>query len=143
MRSEFIDETGRTYGRWFVVAFAGLNAHRSAEFHVRCICGEVGIVCGYMLRQGRSQSCGCLQRELAAKRLKAVNNYRESARPRVIRMWASGIRPRTWHKQHGKVQFGQDNPQYKHGRRCQGIDQKAYRVWLRQQKAVEAAVEAA
>ena len=93
---QFINETGKRYNRWLVVGFAGLTEKNSALFHTQCVCGEMGTVLGYMLRQGRSQSCGCLQRELAAKRLKEVGNYKESAQVRTQRMWDSGIRPRTW-----------------------------------------------
>jgi hypothetical protein len=136
--TDFIDEEGKQYGRWKVLRFAGLTHHRNATFECECSCPAATrkVVLGYSLRQGRSRSCGCLQRELAAQRLASVQNYKESAKPRAISMWASGIRPRSWKKQHGKAQVGQDNPSYKHGRRCRGMDEKAYKVWLKKQKAV-------
>jgi hypothetical protein len=55
-----IDETGNRYGNWVVlgsVPSQPLTRHR--RFAVRCDCGNESEVDGYILRQGRSNSCGC------------------------------------------------------------------------------------
>jgi hypothetical protein len=63
-----IDLTGQRFGRWCVIAYAGTNKRRSAQWECACACGAHGIVDGWHLRSGQSQSCGCLQRELVRVR---------------------------------------------------------------------------
>ena len=58
-----IDLTGKRFGRWRVLAYAG----RSRWF-CRCDCGVRGDVDGQSLRDGSSKSCGCLSRELVKAR---------------------------------------------------------------------------
>lgn len=56
--SAFIDITGQTFGRWTV-----LHRHpsekKSAQWLCRCSCGTERVVFGFMLRNGKSSSCGC------------------------------------------------------------------------------------
>jgi hypothetical protein len=49
-----IDLTGRNFGSWFVVSYAG-----DAHWTVRCACGGEYIRHGSALRRGRTHSCGC------------------------------------------------------------------------------------
>lgn len=65
----FIDLTGHVFGRLTVVARAKNNMHRLATWVCECTCGNTVTVNGQMLRSGRTQSCGCLKRELSRKRL--------------------------------------------------------------------------
>jgi len=53
-----IDMTGHRFGRWLVVSYAG-----DGIWNCRCDCGNEAPVIGANLRNGRSQSCGCLGRE--------------------------------------------------------------------------------
>ena len=66
--SKLIDLTGQRFGRWTVIAYAGVNKWRGARWKCLCDCGAHGIVDGWHLRSGQSQSCGCLQRELTITR---------------------------------------------------------------------------
>lgn len=56
-----------TFGRLRVLERAENSNGGSARWLCECVCGETPKVLGCSLRMGTSQSCGCLQRELAAK----------------------------------------------------------------------------
>jgi hypothetical protein len=58
-----IDLTGKRFGRWVVIAYAGRS-----RWSCVCDCGVHRVVDGNMLRRGESKSCGCLHRELAKAR---------------------------------------------------------------------------
>lgn len=60
------DITGRKFGRWLVLSFAG-----NSFWNCRCECGVEAVVRGSHLKRGHSQSCGCLKRELSSERLSA------------------------------------------------------------------------
>lgn len=64
--SRLVDMLGRTYGRLTVIARAGSDGGGRASWRCRCACGFEKVVRGENLRRGRSTSCGCLTRELAA-----------------------------------------------------------------------------
>jgi transcriptional regulator with XRE-family HTH domain len=63
-----IDLTGRQFGRWLVIEFAGNDTHNMRRWRCECRCGTIAIVRGDQLQGGHSQSCGCLQKELARRR---------------------------------------------------------------------------
>lgn len=65
--SHRIDITGRRFGRWVVVRIAG-RYRTSLLWECLCDCGTVKNVKGSHLRSGGSQSCGCLTRDLMAKK---------------------------------------------------------------------------
>lgn len=58
----FIDLTGRTVGRWTVVGYAERRG-RKHYWRCRCECGVEKTIHGEHLKEGRSRSCGCLNRE--------------------------------------------------------------------------------
>lgn len=53
------------FGRWTVVNEHGRDQNGRRTFLCICDCGVEGVVAGTYLTCGRSQSCGCLQRERA------------------------------------------------------------------------------
>jgi hypothetical protein len=61
------DLTGQRFGRLVVVRRADTPSDNggNARWHCRCDCGNETDVLGFHLRQGRTVSCGCLQKELA------------------------------------------------------------------------------
>jgi hypothetical protein len=63
----FIDITGMRFGRWMVVSFAGMGGRGRTTWLCKCDCGTEKNVISTSLRQGRSQSCGCLLREISAR----------------------------------------------------------------------------
>ena len=66
MARKAADLTGQIFGRLTVVERSGSNGYNSL-WKCKCACGEERVVQSTMLKSGRTQSCGCLQRELAAE----------------------------------------------------------------------------
>jgi hypothetical protein len=61
-----IDMTGQKHGRLTVIEMAGHNKHNQRLWRCVCDCGKDAEVLGFLLRQGQTQSCGCLHREVIA-----------------------------------------------------------------------------
>jgi len=58
------DLTGRRFGRWTVIGFAGYrNGKHHTAWRCRCECGNERVVRAVTLKDGRSGSCGCLRTE--------------------------------------------------------------------------------
>ena len=68
--SRFIDLTGQTFGRWTVLRQAPKEEGQPIKWICKCSCekGTIKIVRGTQLRNGRSQSCGCLAIENGIKK---------------------------------------------------------------------------
>jgi len=59
---------GQKYNRWFVVSRGERrNGHRM--WHVKCECGQDGIVPATHLRSGKSKSCGCYRQDVQRERV--------------------------------------------------------------------------
>jgi hypothetical protein len=72
---QFIDLTGRRFGRWRVLHYA-----KQRRWLCRCDCGARVVVRGAELRTGQSKSCGCLGRErLTTHGMTASAEYRSWA----------------------------------------------------------------
>lgn len=63
------DIAGRVFGRLMALRHDGYTVGGVARWRCRCECGEVVTVSGAHLRNGTTQSCGCLARERSAERL--------------------------------------------------------------------------
>jgi hypothetical protein len=63
-----IDLVGKRFGRLVVTARSLPNLNGHARWICRCDCGESSDVLGYHLRNGRTQSCGCLRDEAVIAR---------------------------------------------------------------------------
>jgi hypothetical protein len=77
----FIDLTGRVFGRLTVVCRIDSNAQGRACWRCVCTCGAVCVATGIDLRRKHTQSCGCLQREISADRVKHGCCRRNSVSP--------------------------------------------------------------
>lgn len=68
MRTSFIDITGKRFGRWTVIKHTPRNPGEKAgqsRWQCKCDCGKIKDTVQYGgLVKGRSQSCGCLRREI-------------------------------------------------------------------------------
>ena len=67
------DITGQTYGRLLVIEQDGVIIRGSAQKRLAawkclCSCGETVRISGASLRNGNTESCGCIARELTVKR---------------------------------------------------------------------------
>lgn len=69
MGDTMIDETGNRYGRLTVLSLAH-KKRQTAHWKCQCDCGKIVVVAGYSLRSGKTQSCGCLHREISSARTK-------------------------------------------------------------------------
>jgi hypothetical protein len=64
----FIDKTGKVFERLKVIGYAGKNKFNKSTWYCLCSCGKVIQVVGGDLETQNTKSCGCLSRELMAKR---------------------------------------------------------------------------
>lgn len=67
------DLTGQRFGRLRVTKLAFIKMQ--AFWECICDCGKKVEVRGFLLRKGRTKSCGCLQRELSSIRMSGENNW--------------------------------------------------------------------
>jgi hypothetical protein len=66
---ERIDLTNKKFGRWKVVKFVGRDkSGKHSLWECKCKCGNFKTVYGGDLKRGDSKSCGCLRKEVTAKR---------------------------------------------------------------------------
>lgn len=86
-----IDLIGRRFGRLVVTAPAEPRQQPSGQkatmWCVRCDCGAAKIVNGYSLRNGQSQSCGCL----VVEKLKSQNTTHGQRNTRLYAVWRGMI----------------------------------------------------
>lgn len=69
------DIRGEKFGRLTVVEFDHFTPiSRNVKWLCKCDCGNKTIVSSAHLRTGSTQSCGCLAKELSAKRIKQIHN---------------------------------------------------------------------
>lgn len=62
----FIDMTSMTFGRLTVDGYVGSDKRNCARWLCSCSCGMKKTVLGYLLRNGHTQSCGCLHIEFVS-----------------------------------------------------------------------------
>lgn len=63
----FIDLTGFVFGRLTVTNRAENASNGDIRWNCQCECGNKTVPRGMSLRRGETNSCGCLQREIAAR----------------------------------------------------------------------------
>lgn len=93
-KMRLIDLTGKRFNRLTVIERSYPNTKRGCpRWLCKCDCGVEKIVNGIDLRKGKTQSCGCLQKEYAKKRKleprisnmrHMISNYRGGARRRGL-----------------------------------------------------------
>lgn len=71
MAKRYKDHTGKTFNNWTVLRLSphwkSGRSGQSAIWECRCICGKVQDVDAFQLSQGRSKSCGCVNRSIFAE----------------------------------------------------------------------------
>lgn len=69
------DLTGQKFGRWTVISQGPSTSSRETRWWCKCDCGnpELRLVRRSGLKNGTSQSCGCLQKETASLTKKKYN----------------------------------------------------------------------
>lgn len=96
-----IDITGQRFGRLVVVERAA-NRGKRLYWHCRCDCGNEKEVRGSDLRNGHTQSCGCLHKETVTTHGSTKNHG--TIRSRLYKVWI-GMKGRC---------YNENFPAYKH-----------------------------
>lgn len=81
------DLVGKKFGRWTVLEYSHKNSHREPFWVCRCECGNIKTIVGANLKNGTSQSCGCLANELTSKRFRKHGMRRS----RIHGVWSGMI----------------------------------------------------
>ncbi len=79
------DMKGLRFGRLLVKSYAHTDGERKAHWYCVCDCGETGVFSGKSMRSGLTQSCGCLQREMAS----SANKTHGISKTRLYRIWGA------------------------------------------------------
>ena len=90
--SRLIDLSGKTFGRLTVVKqLPTVYTARGSRTRwlCKCSCGNELEVDAYSLRSGHTQSCGCLQSEIAAKRIAERTKTHGQSKSKLFKIWMS------------------------------------------------------
>jgi hypothetical protein len=68
MPGKAVDITGKRFSRLVVLERAGSNKQRVSKWNCVCDCGNTKVVVSTDLKNGKTQSCGCLINELIIER---------------------------------------------------------------------------
>lgn len=97
-----MDLSGRRFGRWVVIEVSGTGTSitdGNYRWKCRCDCGTERTVKSQNLIGGRSNSCGCLSRELAGARARELFTTHGQTRSRAFTIWA-GMKKRCYLRSH-------------------------------------------
>jgi hypothetical protein len=89
-----IDMAGHTYGRATVIARLGTSLNSKATWLCRCSCSNEFVTEGTKLRNGNTQSCGCIKAERAvilghARRTHGQSGDPSGGQTRTYTCWAN------------------------------------------------------
>lgn len=87
----FKDLTGQQFARLRVIRFVGTNRFNKAVWLCRCDCGQQAKVISGSLCSGRTQSCGCLNRESTVRRSTKHGHRRIVATTPEYSSWRSMV----------------------------------------------------
>ena len=79
------DISGKRYGRFTAISYAGKDKYRNSKWLCRCDCGNEKVVFALALKSGDTVSCGCFQRENNRK-LRTIHGERRP-RTKEYRIW--------------------------------------------------------
>jgi hypothetical protein len=104
----FIDLTGKRFGRLYVTSRAA-NRKASVRWNYVCDCGSVGSVAGRDLRHSDQRSCGCLQREAAARTGRSIRTHGHTVggvRTPTYQSWSAMTERTSNPKHHAWMNYG-------------------------------------
>lgn len=93
------NEEGNRYGRLVVLEYAGSYKGRGAQWRCICDCGREVIVFSYSLREGKTRSCGCLNRDINIARNTKHGLAKHGKRTHEYRLWEK-MRDRCYNTNH-------------------------------------------
>lgn len=91
-----LDLTNQRFGKLVAIRFHRMVNGR-AEWECNCDCGNTHYVKAGELTRGKTQSCGCLRKQLAAKKLSAIRvnlPEGEAGKRRLLREYKEGAKTR-------------------------------------------------
>lgn len=96
MNPRIVDLTGQRFGRWIALGLVDGRTRVVGNKHVSvwsvaCECGVVGEVRGTSLRDGSSQSCGCLRHDLLSARKRTHGHTVGRLRTTEYAIWSGMI----------------------------------------------------
>ena len=83
-----LELSGKRFGRLTVIEKNG-RKNGSILWKCKCDCGNTAIISGTSLKNGNTKSCGCLHREMLAKRNKKNAKYGGVQNERLYGVWHS------------------------------------------------------
>lgn len=89
----FIDLSGKKFGRLTVLIKAGKTKSGNATWLCKCDCGKETTATGSELINGHTKSCGCYSRELTARRMAEILTTHGGSYTRLYSIW-SGMKDR-------------------------------------------------
>lgn len=92
------DLTGRRFGRLTVIEYSHIENSRT-YWKCVCDCGNITTIQGHLLSTGKTKSCGCLNREKAAERMRNLGK----------RHWKNGLAEARKTENHGNYVHGKSN----------------------------------
>lgn len=85
---KYQDLTGQKFGRLTVIKEAGRTKQKAVVWLCKCECGNIREITTGTLKSGYTRSCGCMQRECAAKTGHDSATHGMS-KTRLYRVWRS------------------------------------------------------
>jgi hypothetical protein len=85
--SQLVNLVGKRFGRLLAIKRDGSNKHGRALWICKCDCGQQVYVPSNKLQSNHTNSCGCLQKEIASK----VHTKHRLIRTRAYKIWAGII----------------------------------------------------
>lgn len=80
-------KTGQRFGRLVAVAHHSRKADGSALWSFKCDCGTLTIKLVYSVKRGATRSCGCLNKEIAPARNRAIFTTHNMSRTSEYGIW--------------------------------------------------------
>ena len=76
----------KQFNRLTVFEYVGESKHGHKQYKCKCKCGKETIAAGFMLRNGKTKSCGCLLQEYYKSGARQTHN---KSHTRLYRIWAN------------------------------------------------------
>lgn len=88
MNYNFIDLTGRKFGKLLVLKLIGTNKWQKSLWLCRCGCGKKTIVVSNNLKNGNTKSCGCFKKEFAGEQNLRHGHSKRGKTSKTYWVWA-------------------------------------------------------
>src|SRR5699024_12108656 len=79
IKGEVLDERGKVFGRLTAIRIVE-KAKGGSKWEFKCECGNTKVININQVKRGKTNSCGCLNRESASKRIKG--KFKKHAAPK-------------------------------------------------------------